>query len=178
MKKITTANGQPIDPDKVYSVTGTTVNKINAVIDMVERIDSVVSRLVKENNTHEQQIDKLQMDTEGLDVQEISNQFHALSMSIKNLTERVEKLEKEHIADTSKMISLEDNHRYVDTDKLEYWIGYLVKCWDAGYPKQFFYGILQGFHVEDDGTIIFELQDGSEHDNCELASGDLIRKED
>jgi len=178
MKKITTANGAPIDPDKVYSVTGTTVNKINAVIDMVERIDSVVSRLVKENNTHEQQIDKLQMDIEGLDVEEISNQFHALSMSIKGLTERVEKLEKPCVVAGFEATDSENGPRYVDTDKLEYWIGYLVKCWDAGYPKQFFYGILQGFRIEDDGTIIFELQDGSEHDNCELASGDLIRKED
>lgn len=171
MNKITTANGQPIDPGKVYSVTGSTVNKINATIDMVERLDSVVSRLVKENNTHEQQIDNLQMETEGLDVQEISNQFHALSISIKNLTERVEKLEG-----TKK--EKDDGRRYIDTDRLEYWIGYLVKCWDAGYPKQFFYGILQGFRIEDDGTIIFELQDGSEHDNCELASVDMIRKED
>lgn len=39
-----------------------------------------------------------------VDPEEISNQFHALSMAIKHLTERVEKLEKEHIADTSKMI--------------------------------------------------------------------------
>lgn len=171
MKKITTANGQPIDPERVYSVTGSTVNKINAAIDTVERLDSVVSGLVKENNTHEQQIDKLQMDIEGLDVQEISNQFHALSISIKNLTERVEKLE-------GNKKEKDDGRRYVDTDRLEYWIGYLVKCWDAGYPKQFFYGILQGFRIEDDGTIIFELQDGSEHDNCELASVDLIRKED
>jgi len=38
------------------------------------------------------------------DPEEIGNQFHALSVAIKRLTERIEKLEKEHIADTSKKI--------------------------------------------------------------------------
>lgn len=38
--------------------------------------------------------------------EEISNQFHALSMAIKHLTERVEKLEKEHIADPSKKMPM------------------------------------------------------------------------
>jgi hypothetical protein len=60
---------------------------------MIEKIDIDYDSPCRVRQEYGQKINELARHANLVDPEEISNQFHALSMAIKHLTERVEKLE-------------------------------------------------------------------------------------